>query len=410
MELCIQLEDPDIISYINNIKNNKNKEIQDLLSIGIKCKESVKLDTSSCSQPIIDALKMETDEINEKLDNIFTGFRNSTRKGAMSENILANQLTSYYQHFIVDLVSSEGKQGDIHIDTGLKHGNYKIMVENKAYGKNVDKVEVDKFKRDMIYSDFDYGIFHSATSGIIGMKNNLEWEIYQGKILVYVHSLGLEGAGCIIAMELMLALIDADILNTTHNYFYENFESSKFQEIILSKISELELIGSELNKFNENIKEQETAIIKIFQKLRNESFDICCNYNRIIKDIVKDLDFKIYKRKIIEFDEEEYLNSIDDIKLRGLYYKIIFMIDNSTKTKYKISRVDDDLLLMVGEDIKYTIKKFKKKCEIKCPFDDNTDEIVFNRKFSKVTKSEIIIEISNDNCDLFDYVKKNLNL
>ena len=57
MELCIQLKEPDIISYINNIRNNKNKVIEDLLSIGIKCMESVKVDTTSYSQPIIDAVK-----------------------------------------------------------------------------------------------------------------------------------------------------------------------------------------------------------------------------------------------------------------------------------------------------------------------------------------------------------------
>ena len=88
------------------------------------------------------------------------------------------------------------------------------------------------------------------------------------------------------------------------------------------------------------------------------------------------------------------------------------MIDQSNITKYTIDRIDDDLLLINRDNTedKYIVKKLKKKCEIRCPINNDCDEVIYNRKFSKATNSEIIIEIKECNCDLFDYVKKKLNL
>ena len=224
--------------------------------------------------------------------------------------------------------------------------------------------------------------------------------------------MGLPGAGCILGIELMLALINADVLNNTHNYFYENFELSKYQEIIKLSIDNVKEIGDKFITFTEIIKEEEAKSIKSWNRLKEQSFDISCEYNRTIKDILKDIDINIVKKQIVDFHIDEFINSIDDIKLKTIYTKLIHMIEQSSITQYTIDRIDDDLLLINkdNEENKYIVKKFKKKCEIRCPIDNNCDEVVYNRKFSKATNSEIIIEIKESNCDLFDYVKKKLNL
>ena len=137
----------------------------------------------------------------------------------------------------------------------------------------------------MVHSNFKYGIFHSATSGIVGKRNNIEWEEYKGKILVYVFNMGLPGAGCILGIELMLALINADVLNNTHNYFYENFELSKYQEIINYQYNVKE-IGDKFITFTEIIKEEEAKSIKSWNRLKEQSL-IYQNIIELLK-ILKD--------------------------------------------------------------------------------------------------------------------------
>lgn len=411
MEVTFTVTDPDIIAYINNITTDRDKILSDAMCIGIKCMENIKLDTSSYSDNIIKHFDNSNEEIKEMINGVFLGMKTPAKKGAVGENVSATQISRFYPPFDVNVVSSEGKQGDIHVLT-ITRGNHKIMVENKVYDKNVNLVEVDKFKRDMVHSNFKYGIFHSATSGIVGKKNNIEWEEYKGKILVYVSNMGLPGAGCILGIELMLALINADVLNNTHNFFYENFELSKYQEIIKLSIDNIKEIGDKFIKFTEIIKEEEAKSIKSWNRLKEQSFDISCEYNRTIKDILKDIDINIVKKQIVDFHIDEFINSIDETKLKTIYTQLIHMIEQSSNTQYTIDRIDDDLLLINkdNEDNKYIIKKKRKYCEIRCPINNDCDEVVYNRKFSKATNSEIIIEIKESNCDLFDYVKKKLNL
>ena len=72
--------------------------------------------------------------------------------------------------------------------------------------------QLKKFYKDLETTGLKLGIFVSNTSGIVG-KKDLEWEIINGDTLViYISNTGFNGHGCIMATELLLALMDNNIL------------------------------------------------------------------------------------------------------------------------------------------------------------------------------------------------------
>jgi hypothetical protein len=60
-----------------------------------------------------------------------------------------------------------------------------ILFENKAYDRNVNPDEVQKFIRDIQESKMN-GVFLSQNSGI-SRKNNFQIDLHKGCVLVYIH-------------------------------------------------------------------------------------------------------------------------------------------------------------------------------------------------------------------------------
>ena len=99
-----------------------------------------------------------------------------------------------------------------------------ILYEFKSYDHNVNRDQISKFIRDLDHTNIQYGIFVSNTSGIVG-KKNIEWEIINNKLVIYVSNMGLNGYGCILGTELLLSLIEINILDKDKNWLmYQNIE------------------------------------------------------------------------------------------------------------------------------------------------------------------------------------------
>lgn len=126
-------------------------------------------------------LKQET--IMDELSEYLKKFRNSSLKGGMGESQLENLLTKMYPSGEIINTSNLKASGDFILK---RDGKPSIMLENKAYDRNVNPDEVKKFIRDSEELRM-HSVFLSQHTGIT-CKSNYQIEIHKGSILVYVHN------------------------------------------------------------------------------------------------------------------------------------------------------------------------------------------------------------------------------
>jgi len=128
--------------------------------------------------------KSKIDDVMNDLSDFLNKMKNSSvHKGIYGQNILENVLNSAFPSSQIVNTSGTKASGDFMIKRDNKPA---ILVENKDYKSNVNADEVKKFIRD-INEQNTHGIFLSQHSGIT-TKTNYTIDIYEGKVLVYVHN------------------------------------------------------------------------------------------------------------------------------------------------------------------------------------------------------------------------------
>lgn len=400
MNITINIDNLEDISYINNLKEEDvNDRLKTALNLGLKCLSltEISMDCNSYFDPIKDIIDNRIGSVEEKIDNIMYSKNNAAKKGKIGERLCMNIISQYYPKSEIVDVAYDGYQGDCR----MKMENLEFLLEFKTYDTNVPLAQVDKFKRDMKHTGLKYGIFVSNTSGIVG-KDSLEWEINDNTLLVYVSNLGINGFGCIVGIEFIKSLIEMDLLNNSNkNIYYNNIEISDIIKKLQPELDNLCVVNEMLVKHRATIKDNREMICKIFDNIINSIYDIeikLTKSNNNIISLFKGIDCT--SKLIEEYDEDIYINSIEEIKLKEIVRKFLYVI----KDKYKISRIGNDLLLNDGL---YILKKYKTKMELRQKIVN--DELLINIKYEKPREKEIIMELKND-VELWNYLEKKLNI
>lgn len=188
---------------------------------------------------------------NIELSQYINQYKNSSLKGALSENMLFTLLTNNYTTAEIINTSSFTSQGDFIMKQSDKP---QILFENKNYSSNVPKEEIDKFFRD-IDNVKSHGIFISQNSGIVG-KNNLQVDIHNGYILIFLHNVKYEFDKINTAVQII------DILSLK----LQNLNSSN----ISLPVDVLNDINTELNNFASQ-KDKLMFYFKDFHKKFNDT-------------------------------------------------------------------------------------------------------------------------------------------
>jgi hypothetical protein len=221
----------------------------------------VNMDCHSYIDPIKDIVeesvefhKVKLFTIEDKLNDLLHIKTNSSRKGQLSEDLCRSILTKQYPQWSFLDVSQEGYNADCRaFETPVGQ----ILYEFKSYDHNVNRDQISKFVRDLDHTNIKYGIFVSNTSGIVG-KKNIEWEIINDKLVVFVSNMGLSGYGCILGTELLLSLIDINILDKDKNWLlYQNYEVEDLIGNISGSIDSLRDNIESYTKHRELINEQD---------------------------------------------------------------------------------------------------------------------------------------------------------
>lgn len=213
--------------------------------------------------------KLTQEQMSSELHNYLRKYENSSKKGEMSENRIEPILNEIFKNAEVERTADEAAKGDFF----LKRKDFTtILIENKNYSHNVQKKEIDKFKRDVAKHQIP-GIMFSQESGI-ACKDNYEFEIYLGKYpLLYIHN-----------------------VNYDYNTIKQSIDLIDHLNKILNKIDELN------SNDNKKINIPEDVLISINTEYKEFNTTIT-NLQKIIKSFQKQAEDEICKIKLPSLDK-----------------------------------------------------------------------------------------------------------
>lgn len=409
MNLNFEIHNQEDIEYIKNYDDTKlNDLLKICISIGLKSIQmsEVNMDCHSYINPIKNIINESNNfqndkilNIDDKLNDLLHIKSNSSRKGQLSEDLCRSILNKQYPQWSFLDVSQEGYNADCRAyETPVGQ----ILYEFKSYDYNVNRDQINKFIRDLKYTNIKYGIFVSNTSGIVG-KKNIEWDIINNKLIVFVSNMGLNGYGCILGTELLLSLIEINILDKNKNWlFYQNYELEDIIQNISDCIDSLRNNIEEYSKHKELINEQRIKINQSIDILEKSSFNCLLNLNETYKTIIKNIqNINSDKNHISDFDKNIFLDKIEN-KNKDLFIKLLKIIND-----FEIKINKQDLIIMKNSEIICLTKTYKNKIEIIFPF--KSDNISFNHKFEKIKGSQIIINLK-DNLDIWKIIENRLKM
>jgi len=271
----------ELVSVKKSLSGQQDENLTNLImkfqDFKRECKEDFKMVlTNNTSERIAPLIERSTDILQDKtkilinelreitstnsltqanLHNNLTDFlkklENSSSKGRISENILFNVLQNLYPIAQLDYVGTTKESGDMIL---TRKNKPVVLFENKNYDTNVGKSEIDKFYRDVVTQNC-CGILLSQKTAIVN-KENFEIEIYNGKILMFLHNVEYNSDKIRVAVDIIDHFNEALPL-TNANSDNENIDISKdilneinreYQEFVSSKTNHIKTIKESCQK------------------------------------------------------------------------------------------------------------------------------------------------------------------
>jgi len=124
----------------------------------------------------------ELEDIREKLYTNTASKKIAANKGADGEELAGEWLTKYFPTAEIEDTAQQGGKGDMI----MTYNGKKILVEVKTDKKNVQKVGVKKFEKEMMkLKEIDGGLFLSLNAGVSG-KSDWQVQMYGKKPALYL--------------------------------------------------------------------------------------------------------------------------------------------------------------------------------------------------------------------------------
>ena len=415
MNILLQLENEEDIHYLQAFSEEKKDLIvKTALSIGLKSIQmsEVNMDCHSYIDPIREivshAASENTDkiqEIDDKLDALLHIRTNSSRKGRLAEDLCIRRLIQRYPEWDFSDVTHVGHEGDCRAKT--PHGE--ILYEFKSYDTNVNRDQLKKFYKDLETTGLKLGIFVSNTSGIVG-KKNLEWEIMgQDTLVVYISNTGFNGHGCIVATELLLALLKNGIMNS-ENYWllYQNYETDEIYRNLVDTLDDYRRDNESLIKIKKHVKEHRQRVNHLIDSLESEVFQLSLNteqtFNKML-GLVEQIQTDKHILCNSEFCLEDFLedSSLTD-KFKDLFRQLHKIV---TGLSLEIRVQGCEWLLIRDGKIIGMTKTMKSKIQLMI-HDYQRDSFTLNPDYEEFKDKKIII-ILNDNYKIWEIIQNRLS-
>ena len=409
MKINIELTNKEDIKFLSKFTNERlNKIIETSISIGLKSIQmsEVNLDCHSYIEPIKDIVyssnqnhteKLEL--IEDKLDNLLFIKNNSSRKGKLGEDICRNSLIQQYPNWEFIDVSQTGYEADCR---AKKTPIGDILYEFKNYDYNVNKDQITKFIRDLEYTNVNYGVFVSNTSGIVG-KKNIEWEIISNKLVVFISNMGLNGYGCIIGTELILSLEKIGVLNKNKDWIYSNnYELNSIIDNISDSLDDLKNNIESYTKHKFLISEQRNKINLCLDTLERSSFMCLLELNNTFQKILLDTKNCNLEKSLLKTNTEQFIENIKIEKFRELIRILIGLSAN-----LEVYNDDNNIYIKRKDKLICKTKFLKNRIDLLFPIYNKN--LNLNIDYEKLKDNHTIIELK-ENINILNIIETRLNV
>ena len=401
MNIILHVENEEDIQYLQTLSEEKKDPVmKTALSIGLKSIQmsEVNMDCHSYIDPIREIVSIATSEntdkiqdIDDKLDALLHIRTNSSRKGRLAEDLCIGRLIQRYPEWEFSDVTQVGHEGDCRAKT--PHGE--ILYEFKSYDTNVNRDQLKKFYKDLETTGLKLGIFVSNTSGIVG-KKNLEWEILGGDTLViYISNTGFNGHGCIVATELLLALLNNGILDS-ENYWllHQNYETDEIYRNLVDTLDDYRRDNESLIKLKKHVKEHRQKVNNLIDALESEVFQLTLNTEQTFSKMLGLVEQIKSKDEILDdFDFETFLEGISlSDKFKDLFRQLHKIIQGLS---IDIRLQNDEWILIREGKIVATTKTMKTKLQL-IIIEYPTDTFILNPKYEEFRDKKIILALTDD--------------
>ena len=391
MDLHFQITNEEDIEYLNTLDDKEKTNIlKTAISIGLKSINMAQLhrDGLSYINPIKDLIKEEnninSENIKSILDILQDTLRVSSKKGRFGELMAIKLLVKRYPSWKIEDTAKINHSGDCSVFT-TEYG--KILYELKTYTSNISNDEIIKFKRDILETNSDYGVFISQTSGIVG-KSYIDYELYENKILVYICNTGLNGIGIEIGTELLISLIKSKI--SDKRFFIRDLELENQIRNINDKLFDLKECITNFSRLKSIINDTKSNILNQFDILYKICYESEIKGNYIFNEIIENINIINNKNEdIIDINLDNYISTLE-----SKYHLLLYKLNDLCKDNDVLIKKNDNLVLVKNGEV---IGKILLKTKIELYFTiQNIECVSLNLKYEKYKNNMICITFIND--------------
>jgi len=413
MKLLFELLNEEDISFLESFNEEKRDEIlRTAITIGFKSIQmsEVNMDCHSYFDPLKSIIETSTQQnrekicdIDDKLDALLHIRTNSSRKGRLSEDLCIQRLIQRYPSWDISDVTYIGHEGDCRAKTPFGE----ILYEFKSYDTNVNREQLNKFYKDLETTGIKLGIFVSNTSGIVG-KKDLEWEIInKDTLVIYISNTGFNGQGCIVATELMIALIENNIMERENHWLlHQNYETDEIYRNLVDTLDDYRSNNEMIYKLRKHIKEYRIRNNSMIDGLESEIFQLSLNTENTFSKILGLVENIKSKQTIIKtFDLDEFIvNHNFNDKFIHCFKELNKIRENLGLT---IHTCDNEWLIYKGDLEIAKTKTLKSKIQL-CISHYPERLSDFNPQYEEFKDKKIIITL-NDNYKIWELISLRLN-
>jgi len=217
----------------------------------------------------------------------------------------------------------------------------------KNYKNTIDQKQIDKLYYDLNYTGINYAIFISLNSNIVNKKNNIEWDIKDNKIIIYISNCTNE-----------LLLLSIYILINLYNIIKDCKQSSELNNInekeLLLIVKQILLQKNTINKLKNSILSlQDTLskeIINIYNSISLYENELLYNMNNLQNLISKNISINNNIQNTKKYNND-IIHQLDDLNLNKNLKNIIEIILLEFNDNYTISLIDNKKILICNNDI-----------------------------------------------------------
>ena len=367
MSINIEVNNENIqyLSIVNEInKDDKNNFLNYILNLGfqeyIKLKNlnfnNTFLSNNSLDNNILNNLDIIIENKTNKLFNLINEIKQDTIieksnniKGITGENIIFDFFKVNFSNYTLEDTSQIPHSGDLKIF--IPEITENVLIEVKNYKNTIDQKQIDKLYYDLNYTGINYAIFISIKSNIVNKKNNIEWELKDNKVVIFISNFTNE---LLFLSIYILTNLNSLIKNhkQINNKHINEAELLYMINNILIQKNTINQLKNNILSLHDNVSKDILNIYNLVIKYENELFYNINNLKGIINKNIDNYNKPINNNDIIHQIQEIIIN-------KNLLNTIELIISHFLDTHY-IEIIDNKkILIKKNENILYTIKILK---------------------------------------------------